>query len=510
MIWHLVVKIPAYPQLDSLIYVRKETYMLDAVQTNLKFVFCICRFHGVVLLAVLLSGAVNGFSQTTAFSYQGTLSQGGVPANGTFQMTFSLWTAETGGNQVGATIGPQPVVVTNGNFAALLDFGAGAFPGDNRFLEITVGTTVLSPRPRMQSVPYAIRALTVTGPVSGSNASAVLTVTNAQPGITNPSPTNLPPAALKGEATSTSGSNVGVFGVGNGTDGVGVLGITNGSAGAGKGDPIGVIGIATSPTGETTGIVAQVVSPQGTAIEAQAGSGGFLIRGNSDEPSTGNPKFVVTAAGQVRANGAVFARGFQGNSGLFGVTDAGNMTVANIDTGSLTATANLTVNGVLTAPSVGSGMNIGGNLGVSGTVNIGSIPSGGTASLCVSTGGNVIRFCSSSLRYKQDVLPFTGGLTLVKQLRPISFKWKESGEDDLGLAAEEVGAADSRLVFLNTKGEIEGVRYSQINAVLINAIREQQEQIELQAAMIERQQKQLNKLARLVRRPGVQSGRKPR
>jgi hypothetical protein len=46
--------------------------------------------------------------------------------------------------------------------------------------------------------------------------------------------------------------------------------------------------------------------------------------------------------------------------------------------------------------------------------------------------------CSSSLRYKTNIAPFSAGLKLINRLRPISFTWKEGGMKDLGLGAEDV------------------------------------------------------------------------
>ena len=74
--------------------------------------------------------------------------------------------------------------------------------------------------------------------------------------------------------------------------------------------------------------------------------------------------------------------------------------------------------------------------------------------------------------------PFTQGLEVVKRLRPIAFSWKENGSKDVGLGAEDVAKVDPRLTFQNPSGEIEGVKYGQLNVILINAIKQQQEQIE--------------------------------
>ncbi|HET8674659.1 MAG TPA: tail fiber domain-containing protein, partial [Blastocatellia bacterium] len=72
----------------------------------------------------------------------------------------------------------------------------------------------------------------------------------------------------------------------------------------------------------------------------------------------------------------------------------------------------------------------------------------------------------------------SSGLKLVSRLRPVTFDWKETKAHDLGLVAEEVAEVEPLLVTHNDKGEIEGVKYDRFSAVLINAIKEQQSQIE--------------------------------
>jgi hypothetical protein len=109
-------------------------------------------------------------------------------------------------------------------------------------------------------------------------------------------------------------------------------------------------------------------------------------------------------------------------------------------------------------------------------------------------GSNRIGSCSSSLRYKTKVHSFLGGLDIVRRLRPISFNWKEDGQADLGLGAEEVARVEPRLTFRNKQGEIEGVKYNQLSAVLVNAVKEQQAQLAAQQQTIEQLQHQLDVL----------------
>ena len=62
---------------------------------------------------------------------------------------------------------------------------------------------------------------------------------------------------------------------------------------------------------------------------------------------------------------------------------------------------------------------------------------------------------------------------------------------DLGLVAEEVAEVEPLLVTHNEKGEVEGVKYDRLGVVLINAIKEQQAQIERQQAEITQQHKNM-------------------
>jgi hypothetical protein len=121
------------------------------------------------------------FAQTTSFTYQGRLLDGGTPANGVYEIQFTLWDATAGGTQLPQ---PAPVTITRtnvpvsaGSFTVQpLDLGAVAFPGADRFLEISVRRnaldpfTTLSPRQQITATPYAIRSLTAATADTASNA----------------------------------------------------------------------------------------------------------------------------------------------------------------------------------------------------------------------------------------------------------------------------------------------------------------------------------------------------
>jgi len=121
---------------------------------------------------------------------------------------------------------------------------------------------------------------------------------------------------------------------------------------------------------------------------------------------------------------------------------------------------------------------------IPGTLRLVTLGSTGSVSLC----RNVllhIATCSSSLRYKTNIQPFVGGLAVINRLRPITFDWKQGGMHDVGFGAEEVAAVEPLLVTLNDKGEVEGVKYDRISVALVNAVKEQQRQIQHQQSQID-------------------------
>lgn len=132
----------------------------------------------------------------SAFTYQGFVQKNGVPINAACSIRFTLYDSPSGGLQVGAP-NPNTIATTpkNGVFTATLDFGASAFDGNARWLELAVqgpsdvGYTTLTPRQPVTPVPYALYALapmaassawSLTGNAGTSGANFVGT-TDAQP-----------------------------------------------------------------------------------------------------------------------------------------------------------------------------------------------------------------------------------------------------------------------------------------------------------------------------------------
>ncbi len=143
----------------------------------------------VVLLAFSCpSGLEAGFINpvTEEITYQGRLSQGGVPFTGTVPMTFRIWNepvggAQTGGDQV------QNVAVSDGIFQVALDFG-NIFGAEAKWLEVEVDGEVLGPRQPITAAPLALAALQAPFTSRWSVASGGIHYSVGQVGIGTSSP----------------------------------------------------------------------------------------------------------------------------------------------------------------------------------------------------------------------------------------------------------------------------------------------------------------------------------
>ena len=105
---------------------------------------------------------------------------------------------------------------------------------------------------------------------------------------------------------------------------------------------------------------------------------------------------------------------------------------------------------------------------------------------------------TSSRRFKEEIKPMEKASEVLFALKPVSFRYKkefDAGRAPMfGLIAEDVEQVDPDLVSRNDKGEVDTVRYEQINAMLLNEFLKEHRKNEEQEAMIARQQKQIDAL----------------
>ena len=177
----------------------------------------------LALLSTLNFQLSTAHAQGTAFTYQGRLNNGTNPATGIFDLRFTVYDAMSGGSVAGSALTNAATPVTNGLFTVMLDFGAGVFNGNARWLDIAVRTngatsfTTLSPRQKLTPTPYAVMANTASNLLGTLPASQLGgTVANSQ--LANNSITITAGTGLVGGGTvalggATALNNAGVLSV---------------------------------------------------------------------------------------------------------------------------------------------------------------------------------------------------------------------------------------------------------------------------------------------------------
>ncbi len=219
-----------------------------------------------------------------------------------------------------------------------------------------------------------------------------------------------------------------------------------------------------------------------TGVQTTTGSSNTFVGTFTGERTTsGNDNvFLGLLAGNSNTTG--------GENTLIGtLTDVGSPNLVNataIGANAFVTASNSLILGSINGVNGGSDTFVGigttapfDRLHVNGIIRLETLGAAGATALCRNA-GHQISTCSSSLRYKTGIAFFNSGLNIVNRLRPITFNWKEGGMLDLGLGAEDVASVEPLLVTYNGKGEVEGVKYDRIGVVLLNAVREQQAQIE--------------------------------
>ena len=166
-----------------------------------------------VLLSITLVNwmlcAAHSAPLTTAFTYQGRLSDNGQPANGTYDFQFRLFDAATNGAQVPVVLAYPTVAVSNGLFTTGLDFGSNVFNGTTWWLEISLrpsGTfgqfTFLTPRQPLTPTPNALFS------VNAALAATATTANGIAASAVSPAQLNTSDAPGNGQVLAYNGTSL--------------------------------------------------------------------------------------------------------------------------------------------------------------------------------------------------------------------------------------------------------------------------------------------------------------
>lgn len=305
--------------------------------------------RGMLLACLLAIAGMNAFARAggtplgTGFVYQGKLTQGGTPYNGTADLQFDLWDGPGGGDtHLSGPLAANNVTVANGVFTVVLDFGGATFAGEQRWLAIGVHTptnggigpfTTLTPRQNLTPAPYALFALSA----NGAN-------------INNLNATNLTSGTVPGARISGAYANAVNFS----NAGNAFTGTFSGSGSALTGLNAGNI---------TTGLLP--IARGGTAAGTAAGA---LLNLNAQARVTGTaaPGFFITA---INADGTVVTAADANSGGDITAVTAGAGLAGGGVSGavSLNVAANGIVNTMLASDALSLNKVSGGNMSVVGS-----------------------------------------------------------------------------------------------------------------------------------------------
>ena len=234
---------------------------------------------------------------------------------------------------------------------------------------------------------------------------------------------------------------------------------------------------------------------------------------------------IAIGVGALRSNTTGTENTATGGDALFANTE-GNANTANGRNALLSCTGNIntalgfaagfnatTGNGNV---YIGSGMV--GSAGESNhtyirNISTTSVSGGGTDTVTVNLSTGLIGHLSSSRRHKDDIQPMSDASETLYRLKPVTYRYKKEIDVtrslDYGLVAEEVATVDPNLVACDKNGQIETVRYTAVNAMLLNeflkdhrkvgslekAMAEQQKENAAMRAMLKEQAAQIQKVS---------------
>jgi uncharacterized coiled-coil protein SlyX len=202
-----------------------------------------------------------------------------------------------------------------------------------------------------------------------------------------------------------------------------------------------------------------------------------------------------------------------GNNALFITTGTGNTAVgffalSSVKTGSFNVAVGDSAGDHLNggdSNNIDIGFGVEGVAGESNTVRIGNndivdtfirgisgttIASG--AAVLVASNGH-LGTVTSSQRFKENVKPMDQASEALFALKPVTFRYRREidpvGTLQFGLVAEDVEKINRDLVVRDEKGQVNSVRYDQVNAMLLNEFLKQHTKVLELEAIVARQQK---------------------
>jgi hypothetical protein len=489
------------------------------------------RFPKAVVVAFTVILLLCSFSGTALavpnlISYQGKLANAGnTPLEGTYSMTFSIYDAANNGTAIWTET--QNVAVSGGVYTVLLGSVTGLVPAnftsDQLYLQVQVGTEVLTPRQRLATTPFAFRAATAE------------TVTLPSNGVISIGDSTLIHTTGSGNFFAGSGSgNLGVTGIYNTANGYYALNAnTSGGANTANGatalynnttgysnTAIGAQSLYSNLTGyfnTATGVQTLFVNTTGYANTA---SGFYALHSNTEGNSnTASGLYALYSNTVGNTNTASGAYALYNNTTLGGNTASGyyalynNTGYANTASGSSAGSTNTTGNnntfmGAYSDAAVDNISNATA-IGYSAIVDASNHVRIGNTSV-TQIGGQVAWSNLSDSRIKKDIIPISYGLDFITALKPVQYRMRNGNDRlDFGFIAQDIetllGDSYNLLGIASDADRTLSLRYTDFIAPMVKAMQEQQVIIKHQEETISAMRSELDALKAAI--AAIRAGR---
>jgi hypothetical protein len=132
-------------------------------------------------------------------------------------------------------------------------------------------------------------------------------------------------------------------------------------------------------------------------------------------------------------------------------------------------------------------------------INNTSVSGGGTDTVTINLTTGLLGHTTSSRRYKEDIQSMDNASGTLFALKPVTFRYKKEIDQtqslEYGLIAEDVAQVDPNLAVRDRTGKIDSVRYSAINAMLLNEFLKEHRKVEQMQEQIDSLTAGLQKLS---------------
>ena len=187
------------------------------------------------------------------------------------------------------------------------------------------------------------------------------------------------------------------------------------------------------------------------------------------------------------ASNAQGGQGVQGGQGIQGTS--GVQTITGTSFAGSTVLIGNTANSTITGSAEFARANITGGNAVSiiGSLAVANVGTSITTIGMISATNDVIAFASSDENYKENIKPISNPIEKINQIDGVEFDWKPLTEEevtyhhshvghDIGVIAQQIEKILPEIVTTRDNG-FKAVKYEKIIPLLIEAIKEQQKQI---------------------------------